>query len=140
VRRPASLTCSAGAACCRGASVAVAAVLISYLHGGSPDLEVWQPLNEQWAGDDCEIPPEDATFFDVDGKPFSVDRNHSTREWFGETSCTARCPASVLSRATRITRAQFDVLRWRAGSARRERAEQQELADRRQEARAVLNG
>ena len=108
-----------------GALVALCEFVSNIFSIGVPNLDVWVPLSHKdWGGDNCEIPPEDCMFFEVEGAPYSVEPNLSTKRWDSETDATS-CPVdSIREKAGPITRAQFDLLRWKLGSAGRDAAEE----------------
>jgi hypothetical protein len=92
---------------------------LGHITAGQPDLSVWVPFSQPWGGEDFEIPPEDSMFFDVKGKPYAVEPNLETKEWYSEVSCCIRNVESIRGIAAPITRAQFETMRWRRGQEAR---------------------
>lgn len=86
---------------------------------GEPVAAYWTPFRETWVGENFEIPPERCWFFDLDGVPYSVEANHYTLRWDDEESCHVELIEEIRDHAVPITRAQFEVLRWKRGQARR---------------------
>lgn len=111
-----------------GVAAAIGEYVTIALSDDRLNLDVWAPLTPAWHGVNCEIPPEDCAFFDVDGIPFSVDATLRTLEWDSEQSSTARNIEEIRQRAKPISRAHFDELRWQVGSARRAARDRQRPA------------
>jgi hypothetical protein len=102
-----------------GVVAALCAHIAMHEQVGSPNLDLFTPFSKPFLGDDGEIPPEGYEFFDVDGAPYSVGPNFDTDEWSDETTRAARHIDSIRGRAIPISRAKFEEMRWRIGSAQR---------------------
>ncbi len=103
-----------------GALVTVSEFLWDMFQVGLPNLDVWRPLDLEYGGEDGEIPPEECRFFDVEGIPYSVEPNLNTLEWRDTNSLSSQPVDSIRGKARSISRAQFEMLRWKVGAATRE--------------------
>jgi hypothetical protein len=105
----------------RYAEAAIAA-LCSYTLtciGEQPDLDRWVPLSSPWGGENSEIPPKDCMFFEVDGRPYSVEPNLHTMDWSVGAFGLKSHLDSIRDRAKAIGRARFETMRPKFAAARR---------------------